>query len=216
MLVMKISILLILVSFLSLANSLPAISPVLLKRGDLIYKNDFSSGAVDKHWKVLQKTRFVVENGVLKGIPATAEDQAAKPDHNGPVGLIDYILEDQSFIVYTKIKWQGGPAGNGTFELGHHICAVTFGAKEIILKGELHGEKIMIATIGHKAEKDRWYTLIAEVHGDQVVVQIEGIGEMRGQHPALKQKRKSLRIRGVRNGALFLDNFAIFKADGLL
>ena len=99
MLVMKISIPLILVSFLSLANLLHAISPVLLKRGDLIYKNDFSSGAVDKHWKVLQKTRFVVENGVLKGIPATAEDQAAKPDHNGPVGLIDYILEDQSFIV---------------------------------------------------------------------------------------------------------------------
>ena len=213
---MKISISVILVLLLTCSSSLDAISPVLLKRGELIYKNDFSSGSVDKPWKVLQKTRFKVKDGVLHGLPATAENQAARSDHNGPVALIDYILEDQSFIVYAKIQWQGDSQTNGTFELGHHVCAVSFGKNDIILKGELDKKKFTMATIGHKAEKGRWYTLIAEVHGDQVAVQIEDIGEMRGQHAAFKQKRKSLRIRGVRSGAMLLDNLAIYKVDGLL
>ena len=92
---------------------------------------------------------------------------------------------------------------------------MTFGANEITLKGELDKKKTVMATIKHKALKGKWYTLIAEVHGDQVVVQIEGVGELRGQHAAFKQKRKSLRIRGIRKGTMSLDDFAIYKVLGL-
>ena len=106
---MKILIPVILLFSISSLNSLHAISPVLLERGELIYKNDFTAGGLEKPWKVLQKTRFTIKDGVLNGLPATEEDQASKPDHNGPVALIDYVLEDQSFIVYSKSGGMANP-----------------------------------------------------------------------------------------------------------
>jgi hypothetical protein len=183
------------------------LKPKHLKPGKTVYQNDFSTSApLNKtHWQVRQGTRWSIEDGVLKGIPSSAEYQAKKKatgkGHTGNIPRIYMLNTPQDFILSYRFKLEGGkPSGAVPLvEFGHHVSRVYFSPEGPRLLAD-HEEKTL-AKIATPLELDRWYTVLVEAKGDAIVVQIEGIGTMSVKDSFLgKTERPIIGFTGNVNG----------------
>lgn len=204
----------------------PALQPLMLVPDKVIFTDDFSKPRNDlkpkktedgDSWVPNQGTRWVVEDGVLRGRPSSPEFQAAHKTHRGLHPRIvlaktpqDYILRFSMRIVDGKPFVAGQRRSIPPFiEIGHHIARVTWGANGAMLLAD--GDSLQIASApDFKLEPGRWYHVMVEKRADEVVVQFADGSTFHGKHPSYKSDKHFVMVGGLEGGVMELDNVTVW------
>lgn len=170
-----------------LIPSVFALEPLISRKGALLFEDRFDGAQAKPEWKALHGTRWQVEGGAYKGIPSTVEFQSSRDNHTGAtpsmtlqVGARETILE-MSFRLSGDLKqahigWNEGPTSTTT----GHIFRLLLGTESGVSlqkdrNSQIEGDKDQITvTSDWKLESDRWYTVMLETQGEEVVAQVAG------------------------------------------
>jgi hypothetical protein len=222
---MKIFLLLALSSLL-FAYSSSALEPINSQKGSLLFEDNFNSGKAKPEWKSLHGTRWSVVKGVYQGIPSTEEYQASRDNHTGATPSMTLHVPARDCILQLSFKISGGlnaahigfnnsTTAGGTGHIARLIPSTNSGT---ILQKDRHsqieGDKdLPLATSDWTIEKDRWYTVLVEVIGDQFTAQIEGGPTLQASHWRFDVLKTwvNLKARG-RDGQLSYDEVKIWEA----
>ena len=189
------------------------LKPLLALPDKVVMQDDFSkAGPFNRqHWGARQGTQWVVEDGVLRGRPSTPEFQAKKKDHFGYEPRISAPVTPPQFIAQFSVRFTGG---SETFivpfiEFGHHICRLRLSKEGAELLAE--GESLKVAESKElKYEPGRWYHVLAEMKGDEVVIQIADGPTLHARHAGfskpVEKGASGLGIAGPKNGMAEIDN----------
>ena len=193
------------------------LEPTFLKPGKMIYTDDFENDVKldNSRWQIRQKTRWRIEDGVLKGIPSTPEYQKMKKatgnGHTGSVPRINMENVPKDYILSYRFMLEGGTSSKlvPLVEFGHHVSRVYFSDDGPRFLAD--HEKLTLDQIdGQKIEDGTWYHVLVEVSGDTLVVQIEGLGTLKAKHEFLgKTERPGIGFTGKTNGNIYLDDMRL-------
>lgn len=214
---MKNSILALL-SILFATSSLFCLEPIMVKKGKLIYENDFSiPSAIDK--QVLNKrqnTRWEIKDGVLFGMESTKEYQDSKKDHKGTEPRLNLKNTPENFVIEFEIVFKGGQETTRSpfVEFGHHFARVRFFKAGIDLIGD--HESVILAQSQDKQELGKTYHCLAERMGDQFIMQIKDGPTLFGQHPNFEKIPKGVAfgVAGTKHGIIEIDNMKLWESKG--
>ena len=199
----------------TLAASAGELQPAIAEKGAVVLQNDFSEpGAQPKQtWQPRQHTRWAAADGVFHGQESTAEYQASRGDHQGlePRLMIrnlpnDYIIE-YSFRInsgeYTAI---------GAFlEFGHHMARLSFHDDGAVLTyGGLKDHVTLDSKPDFKLEQGRWYHVLGEVKGDEVLIRFADGPTFKGKHPKIGDEKDGFGICGLRRGTMDIDDVTVW------
>lgn len=217
---------LFIVSFVTLGQSASALEPLISRKGPLLFEDRFGGTEAKPEWKALHGTRWQVKDGAYKGIPSTKEFQASRDNHTGAtpsmtlqVGARETVLE-MSFklsggLKQAHIGWNEGPTSTTT----GHIFRLLLGTESgVSLQKDRNSQKegdkdqIMV-TADWNLEPGRWYTVMLETQGEEVVAQVAG-----GPTIIMKQSRLDVpkawgnfKARG-REGNIEYDDVRVWEA----
>lgn len=189
------------------------LKPLLALPDKVVMQDDFSKpGPFNReHWGARQGTQWVIEDGVLRGRPSTPEFQAKKKDHFGYEPRISAPVTPPQFIAQFSVRFTGG---NETFivpfiEFGHHVCRLRLSKEGAELLAD--GESLKVAESKElKHEPGRWYHVLAEMKGDEVVIQIADGPTLYARHSGfskpVEKGASGLGIAGPKNGMAEIDN----------
>lgn len=195
----------------------PGLKPVMVQPEKVTLKDDFSSVktlAKGGAYAALQGTRWVIADGVLRGQPSSPEYQASKKDHKGLEPRVAISAPAGDFMAEFSVRFIGGqPTGIVPFiEFGHHCGRITWagggGAKLVA-----DGESVQLAEAKEfKIESGKWYHVLAEVKGDELVVQFEGGPTLYGKHASLaaEKTKPAVGVTGGVGGTVEIDNVTIW------
>ncbi len=186
------------------------LKPLLVQVDRIKLRDDFDKPKPldTKIWKPIQSTRWAIEEGVLKGIPATPEFQASRQDHNGPKPVMD-IKGLGDFAIDVKIKFEGKALGRSAIDFDHHILAVRFTEHTVGIY-EHSGKEPVSKSTGFEVKTGQWYHVLAEVKGDTLVVQFERGPTLVAQSAPLAAPKGEIRFIGPMQGAIQLDDLTIW------
>ncbi len=202
---------------LSVAANATDLKPLMAQPDKVVQQNDFSTaGAIDKaEWGPRQGTQWAIEDGVLRGKPSTPEYQAKRKDHFGYEPRVSAPKTPQGFILEFSVRFEGGSETPIVpfIEFGHHICRLHLtkdGAQMVA-----DHESVKVAESKElKFEPGKWYHLLAEMKGDEVVVQFADGPTLYAKHESFTKPTESggsgLGIAGPKGGAAELDNVTIW------
>lgn len=167
-----------------------------------------------------QGTRWTIEDGVLRGIPSSAEFQASKKDHFGYEPRLSIPACPQEYIVQFDVRFIGGkPTSIVPFvEFGHHVARVTWAPAPAPGRDAPGGARLVVDHEGlqmgvaprFKIEPGRWYRGLAEIKGDEVVIQFAGGPTLYGRHASLSAENDGFGVAGTRGGTVELDNVTVW------
>lgn len=202
----------------AIAETPPALKPLMLVPDKLVLQDDFSKPhALDKtQWQARQGTQWAIEDGVLRGKPSSEEFQKAKAgDHAGLEPRIAAPITPKECIARFAVKFSGGEETSlvPLVEFGHHVCRLRF-SKDIT---ELLADHDAVRTNeakGFKYKPDTWYSMLWELRGDEVVIQIAGGPTLYAKHPSYAEAPATgadgLGIAGPRGGSVEVDDVLIY------
>ena len=214
--------------FFMVSFALPmfALDPIESRKGSILFEDNFNSGFAKREWTPLHGTHWYVEKGVYRGNPSSPEFQASRQNHTGATPSMALQVEARDCILQMSFKISGGlnaahigfnngSTTNGTGHIGRLIPSTNAGT---ILQKDAHsqiaGDKnLPVSSSDWTIEKDRWYTVLIEVVGDQFIAQIEGGPTLKARHWRFNVFKTSvnLKTRG-KHGAIFYDNVKIWEA----
>lgn len=212
---MKNSILITL-SILFATSSLFCLDPIMVKKGSLVYENDFSEdGEIDKVvWNKRQNTRWDVKNGVMHGIESTKEYQDSKKDHKGTEPRLNIKNTPENFVIEFEITFKDGVETTRSpfVEFGHHFARVRFLKAGIDLVAD--HESIIVSQSEAQLELGKTYHCLAERMNDQFIMQIKDGPTLFGQHPNFSKipKNFAFGVAGTKNGVIEIDNVKLWEA----
>ena len=167
-------------------------------------------------WIQRQATRWAVEDGVLRGQPSSAENQAAKSHHKGLEARLSIPATPPQCIAKFSIRFlEGEETAIVPFvEFGHHIIRVRFNSEEgVTLLADYESMKIA-------EDKDfvyqpgEWILMLAELKGEEFVVQIQDGPTLYGKHPIMPSPAPSggngFGTAGLRGGKVEIDNLTLW------
>jgi hypothetical protein len=189
------------------AADAPKLEPKLGQRGELIFSDDFRD-PMKPQWQPMMKTRWEMSDGTLTGRQAIEEDQAKHIErtqntkHSGRsqdiqfnVATSDCILEYdfQVSAEFTQhsLTFNDGKASDGTGHICHLRLHKRTGAA--LIRG--HNAKVKgdedqtLVTSDWKPEPGRWYHVVLEIRGQDIVAQIAGGPVLTGKHPRIATPR---------------------------
>lgn len=193
------------------------LKPLLTQPDQVVLKDDFSqSGPFNKkQWGARQGTQWVIEDGVLRGRPSAPEYQAKKKDHQGYEPRISAPVTPAQFAAQFSIRFiGGGPNAIVPFiEFGHHVCRLRFSEKGVEILAE--GESIKVAESRELTlEPGRWYHALAEMKGEEFVIQFADGPSLYAKHPCFAKPAPSggngLGVAGTKDGQVELDNVTLW------
>lgn len=196
------------------------LQPLLAQPDKVVMEDDFSKpGPFNReHWGARQGTQWVVEDGVLRGKPSTPEFQAKKKDHFGYEPRISAPVTPAQFIAKFSVRFTGG---SETFivpfiEFGHHVCRLRLSKAGAELLAE--GESLKVAESKElKFESGRWYHALAEMKGDEFVIQIADGPSLYARHPGfskpVEKGASGLGIAGPKDGMAEIDNVTLWRVQ---
>jgi hypothetical protein len=210
---MKILLLLLTASALHAAD----LMPILAQPDAVVFQDDFSKPTPlnKQHWAARQGTQWAVEDGVLRGRPSTPEFQAKKKDHFGYEPRISAPITPPQFIAKLSVRFTGGSetAIVPFVEFGHHVCRLHFTKGGVIMLAD-HESTQVAESKELKYEPGKWYHLIAELKGDEIVVQFEGGPTLYAKHACLTASAPSgadgIGIAGPKDGTAEIDNVTLW------
>lgn len=193
------------------------LQPLLALPDQTVQQDDFSaSGAVDKQrWSKKMGTQWTIEDGVLRGTPSTPEYQSSKKDHQGFEPRISAPLTPTQFIAKISVRFDGGSETPIVpfVEFGHHVCRIRFTKAGVEMLADHESTKIAESK-ELKYEPGRWYHLLAELKGDEVVVQFDNGVILYAKHPCFTKPAPSgangLGIAGPKGGTAEIDHVTLW------
>jgi hypothetical protein len=206
----------LILSILSISASLSQaadLKPLLAQPDQVVMQDDFSKpGPFNRqHWGARQGTQWIVEDGVLRGRPSTPEFQAKKKDHFGYEPRISAPVTPPQFIAQFSVRFTGGSetAIVPFMEFGHHVCRVrlTKDGAEVLADGEA----LKVAESKElKFEPGKWYHALAEMKGDEFVIQFADGPTLYAKHAGFSKPAEKggsgLGIAGPKDGMAEIDN----------
>jgi hypothetical protein len=206
---------------LSIASA-AELKPLLGQPDQAVLQDDFSKvGALDKkQWAARQGTQWAIEEGVLQGKPSAPEYQAKRKDHFGYEPRISAPITPPHFIAQFSVRFNGGSetAIAPFIELGHHVCRLHLSKSGVEML--VDHESVKVAESKElKLESEKWYHVLAEMKGDEVVVQFADGPTLYARHAGFTKPAEGtangLGIAGPKGGSVEIDNVTLWsiKAD---
>jgi hypothetical protein len=183
----------------------------------IVLQDDFSkSRPLDKKaWAKRQGTQWAVEDGVLRGKPSTPEFQASKKDHQGLEPRLSAPITPAQFIAKFSVRFVGGSetAIVPFVEFGHHVCRLRFTKNGAELLAD--GESTKVAESKDlKFEPGKWLHVLAEMKGNEFVIQFDGGPTLYAKHACFAKPVPSggngLGLAGPKDGIVELDNVTLW------
>ncbi len=204
-------------SSLTRAQSPSELQPLLAIPNQVVLDNDFSTADQLRkdHWRPNMGTRWTVTDGVLTGIPSTLEFQASKPDHKGFEPRINVPVTPKQCIARFSVRFSdGGETAIVPFvEFGHHVARVKFSKDGVFLLAD-HDTLKVAETTQLRYEPGRWYHALAELKGEEFVIQFTGGPTLYAKHPSYALPPPSgapgMGIAGPKDGVAEIDNVTIW------
>jgi hypothetical protein len=207
-----------LVSTLISSTSAAEIAPPELRlgtKGAALLEEKFDGDALPKGWTI-NTGKVTVGGGVLHA------NEVASDMHAGafrkPVPVQDCAIQvDFKFEGATKMDLGFDPAPGELKKKGHllsvTITAASWSIIEHLDKADPKSKNVTHATGKVALEKGKWYTLLLESKGDNVVAQIGGVGSLKATSKDFHIKKPGLvfRVAGKDGGELQLDNVKVWE-----
>jgi len=183
----------------------------------VVLKDDFSTaGPFNKEqWGARQGTQWAVEDGVLRGRPSTPEYQAKRKDHFGYEPRISAPVTPAQFVAAFSVRFTGGSetAIVPFMEFGHHVCRIHLTKDGAVMLADHESTKVAESK-EFKYEPGRWYYALAEMKGDELVIQFADGPTLYAKHECFAKPNPSggngLGIAGPKDGAAEIDNVTIW------
>lgn len=200
----------------ALAAEPAELKPLLAIPDKVVLQDDYATAKpLPRGYAQHQRTRWAIEDGVLRGRPSSAEYQATKTDHAGLQPRLAISACPQEFAIRFDVRFLGGES-NHIFpfvECGHHVARVAWpsggGAKLLA-----DGERLQLAEAPEfKIEPGRWYSALAELKGEEFVIQFADGPTLYGRHPSFVGKRNDFGVTGNIGGTVELDNVTVWSVQ---
>lgn len=196
---MKLPALLLSSSLLLAAFSSPAaeLEPKLGKKGTLLLEEKFDDKALPKNWN-RNTGKLTVAAGVLKASEVAADKHAAA--FRRPLPL-------QDAAIYVKFRFAGAkmfhvgfdPAPGELKKQGHLfsliLTATGMNITEHLDKADPKSTNKALAKSTTPFETGRWYELLLEMKGDDVLAQVAGMEPLRAASKDFRVKKPGLVFR---------------------
>lgn len=162
-------------------------------------------------WAPRQGTRWSVTDGVLRGIPSSEEFQAARLHHQGLEPRVSSPVTPGEVTAFFSVRFlEGDETPIVPFvEFGHHVARIRFSAEGISILGD-HDTLKLAETTELTYEPGRWYHCLAELKGEEFVVQFADGPTLYATHPSYAKPPPSgapgMGVAGPRGGTIELDN----------
>ena len=220
---MKISVYLsLLIAATALAETPPDLQPLMAMQDKIALRDDFSKdGPIDKaQWGARQGTRWAIKDGALHGQPSTKEFQDLHKDHKGYEPRVASSATPAQFVAKFSVRFTNGSetAIVPFVEFGHHVCRLRFSSEGTEMVVDHESTRVAEAK-DFKYEPGKWHHFLAELKGDEVVVQIAGGPTFYAKHACFVASATSgadgLGIAGPKDGHVEIDNVTMWtvKAD---
>ncbi|PHS01516.1 MAG: hypothetical protein COA78_22515 [Blastopirellula sp.] len=198
--------------------SLDSLKPIMVQPGSVVIQSDFSKAGVANKadWAPRQGTRWAIEDGVLRGRPSSAEYQAKKADHKGYEPRMSVPKTPAEFMAKFSIRFTDGSttAIVPFIEFGHHVARVRFTAQGTQLLAD-HEIMLVAEAKDFEYEPGRWYHALAEMKGDEFVIQFADGPTLYAKHPLFAEAATSgasgFGTAGPKGGLVEIDNMAIYE-----
>lgn len=180
------------------------------------FKTPFDLKKKKETWTQRQATRWAVKDGVLGGQPSSPENQTAKSHHKGLEARLSIPVTPPECIAKFSIRFLEGEETTVVpfIEFGHHIIRVRFDSEK--------GVSLLAGYESMKIAEDKnfiyqpaeWIHMLAELKGEEFVVQIQDGPTLYGKHPILGYPApsggKGFGIAGLRGGQVEIDNLTLW------
>lgn len=180
---------------LCFAGSCPAeknsvLKPALIRPGRAVFTETFDGEKLGSKWAV-SKGEWTVADGVVTGREKAEEHHAAVltckvPNHNSAI-QVSFQLGDAKFFHLSFNKKRG------------HLFRVMITPGQIVLRTDKpnrtsKSRPVTLARSKTKFQPGKWYTLLVEVRGNDVVVQTDNGVVLKGSHPSLDVDKPNYRF----------------------
>lgn len=200
------------------ATGAEPLRPLMVVPAEVIYQSDFSDpdeNLKKAGWTQRQATRWEVKDGRLLGIESTAENQAKKAHHRGYEPRLSASMCPEEYACSFSIRFfEGEPTTIVPFfEFGHHIVRTRFD-KEAGISLVIDYETLKVAEDRtFKWRPGKWYHALAELKGEEFVLQFRDGPTLYAKHPMLKDAAPSggtgFGVAGPKHGKVEIDDVTI-------
>lgn len=193
------------------------LKPQMVQFDKLILNEDFShTRKLEKeNWSQRQHTQWAIEDGVLRGTPSTAEFQASQNHHQGLEPRLSIPSCPDEFAIEFSVRFIGGASTSicPFIEFGHHKARIHWSDQGARLMAK--GESIQLDRWGaFKMESGKWYHALAEIKGDEFLIQFSHGPVLYGKHASMDSEKDGFGVAGTREGQVELDNIKVWSIKG--
>ncbi len=211
----------LLLALAALSAQAADLKPLLAQPDQIVLENDFAeAGPVNKEqWGARQGTQWIIEDGVLRGRPSTAEYQAKRKDHFGYEPRVSCPATPTQFIAKFSVRFEGGSetAIVPFIEFGHHVCRIRLSKDGAEILADHESMKVADSK-ELKFEPGKWYHALAEMKGEEFVVQFADGPTLYAKHAGFAKAPGSgasgLGIAGPKDGTVEIDNVTLWSIKG--
>ncbi|MEQ2010239.1 MAG: hypothetical protein ABMA26_25930 [Limisphaerales bacterium] len=194
---MKLASLLLTATFLASSVLAADLEPKLGKRGVLLMEEKFDGKELPKNWNK-NTGKLTVADGVLKASEVAADMHAAA--FRRPLPLQDAAIFVKFRFEGAKMFHVGFDPAPGELKKKGHLFSLVFTATgwnltEHVDKADPKSTNKVLAKATTTFEKGRWYELLLEVKGDDVLAQIAGMEPLRATSRDFHVKKPGLVFR---------------------
>lgn len=184
------------------------LKPALGATGDVVLKDAFAGEELGKRWKV-NKGTFKIVDGVVSGSELPADKHAA---------VLTCTVPNRNSAIQFSFKLGDAKAFHLSFNKKRgHLFRVMITPKNIVLRTDKPGKRskikpVVLARASKPLSTKEWHTMLVEVRGTKVAVQLDNGVTLKGSHPSLDVDKPNYRFI-VRGKTLSLDDLTIWKAN---
>jgi hypothetical protein len=211
-LVLAVSLLPVLGAATALAADL---EPKLGTKGSLLLEEKFDADSLPKGWAI-KNGKVRVAEGALRA----SQDKEA-----GRLCLFNCEQPMQDAVLQIDFKFDGGrginiSANPSPGELNKHghlysvmITPAMWNITEHNDKADRKSQSKALASAAEKFETGKWYTLLLETKGDDIVAQVEGKQPLRASSPDFHVKKPGIEFRviGPTGAEVSFDNLRVWE-----
>ncbi len=166
------------------------IKPALSTPGAIVFQDDFSSGSLSKSWSIA-KGDWQVNGGMVVG------KEKAEDHHNAVLSL---NRPNRNSVIQVSFKLDGASFFHLSYnkEKAHLFRVMVLPTGISIMKDPVLVEpkqpSVVLAKSDTKFESGKWYTMLVEVQGSNVMVQTDNGVKLSGSNPALDTDKVNYRF----------------------
>lgn len=193
------------------------LQPSLGKKGRLLFEEKFDSDSLPKSWSVKAGSLRVVD-GVLR---------ASQKQDAGSLCLFSCAQPMQDAVIQIDFRFDGArginvsanPAPGELQKKGHlfsvMITPTMWNITEHNDKADRNSRSKALASAREKFTQGKWYTLLLEFKGDEVVAQVQGKKPLRASSKDFRVKKPGIefRVSGRDNQDISFDNLRVWELN---